>query len=150
MGPTPENTPYMSREKLREEIADGVLFWGFVDDGAGEEAQGSAALLGVMGVQKVEDVRLIRHAYVRTNQQKQGIGTRLLSHLLKLSTEPLLVGTWTHAAWAIHFYEKHGFALVDSKVKENLLSRYWKVPVQQIESSVVLADQRWMAKLESY
>jgi N-acetylglutamate synthase-like GNAT family acetyltransferase len=129
--------PYMSREKLQHEIDDGVVFSGF------EEA-GSVA--GVMGLQQVQDVTLIRHAYVRTSSQNLGIGARLLLHLLPLASEPVLIGTWASASWAIRFYERYGFRIVDHHEKNRLLKRYWNVPERQIETSVVLADERWRAK----
>jgi GNAT superfamily N-acetyltransferase len=126
--------PYMSREKLRHEIDDGVEFWGYEED---------EHLAGVMGLQEVEDVTLIRHAYVRTESQNRGIGAQLLAHLRKLATGPILVGTWADAAWAIRFYEKHGFELMSFEEKNRLLTRYWKIPERQIETSVVLADAAW-------
>jgi GNAT superfamily N-acetyltransferase len=126
--------PYMSREKLRHEIEDGVEFWGFEEDGE---------LVGVMGSQRVQDVTLIRHAYVRTSSQKRGIGALLLSHLRELTNRPVLIGTWADAGWAIRFYERYGFERVSTEEKERLLRRYWSVPVRQIETSVVLADARW-------
>jgi GNAT superfamily N-acetyltransferase len=128
--------PYMSQEKLRQEIAAGVQFWGF---GVGRE------LDGVMGIQPVQDVTLIRHAYVRTSRQNRGIGGKLLAHLRTMTERPILIGTWSDAVWAIRFYERHGFALVDAEVKAALLRKYWTVPARQIETSVVLADERWWA-----
>ncbi len=122
--------PYMSTEELCSEIADGVVFWAYEQDGE---------LLGVMGLQRVQDVSLIRHAYVRTDQQRTGIGGRLLNNLIDSCETPLLVGTWADASWAIRFYEKNGFALVDKKRKVQLLHKYWTVPERQIEVSVVLA-----------
>jgi GNAT superfamily N-acetyltransferase len=121
--------PYMSKEKLEHEIADGVVFWGYED--AGE-------LVGVMGIQAVQDVTLIRHAYVRTSHQKRGIGAELLSHLRGMATGPLLIGTWAAAVWAIRFYERNGFRLVNADEKNRLLKKYWTVPERQIETSVVL------------
>jgi N-acetylglutamate synthase-like GNAT family acetyltransferase len=126
--------PYMSREKLRHEINDGVVFSGFEDAGS---------LAGVMGIQSVHDVTLIRHAYVRTTSQKRGIGAHLLSHLRVLASTPVLIGTWADASWAIHFYERHGFQLVSPQAKNRLLKKYWTIPDRQIETSVVLADQTW-------
>jgi N-acetylglutamate synthase-like GNAT family acetyltransferase len=131
--------PYMSREKLRHEIGQGVVFWGYEEDGS---------LIGVMGIQGVQDVTLIRHAYVRTGSQKRGVGARLLSHLQGLANGPVLIGTWADAVWAIHFYERYGFQLVDPREKERLLKMYWTVPERQIETSVVLADQRWRERSE--
>ena len=96
-----------------------------------------------MGVQQVQDVTLIRHAYVRTSGQRQGIGGHLLSCLRELAKEPVLIGTWADAAWAIRFYEKHGFRLVSQREKDRLLNKYWTVPERQIETSVVLADPKW-------
>jgi len=119
----------MSKEKLEHEIADGVVFWGYED--AGE-------LVGVMGIQAVQDVTLIRHAYVRTSHQKRGIGAELLSHLRGMATGPLLIGTWAAAVWAIRFYERNGFRLVNADEKNRLLKKYWTVPERQIETSVVL------------
>ena len=126
--------PYMTRQKLRHEIGDGVVFWGCEESGT---------LAGVMGIQQVQDVTLIRHAYVLTGRQKRGIGGRLLSHLLKLAKNPVLIGTWADAIWAIHFYQKNGFQLVSPQEKDRLLKKYWTVPERQIETSVVLADPAW-------
>jgi GNAT superfamily N-acetyltransferase len=126
--------PYMSQEKLRHEIDDGVVFWGYEADGE---------LAGVMGIQPVQEVSLIRHAYVRTNSQKQGIGARLLSHLREMADGPVLIGTWADAVWAIRFYERYGFEVVGAEEKDRLLKRYWTVPERQIETSVVLADSKW-------
>ena len=126
--------PYMSAGKLRHEIDEGVVFWGY-------EQTGSIA--GVMGIQSVKDVTLIRHAYVRTSSQNRGIGGQLLSHLLGLANGPVLIGTWVDAVWAIRFYEKHDFRLVNRQQKDRLLKQYWTVPERQIETSVVLADPKW-------
>jgi GNAT superfamily N-acetyltransferase len=132
--------PYMSRDELHAEIEDGVSFWGYEENGA---------LKGVMGVQQVEDVTLIRHAYVRTDSQKLGIGSGLLSHLRKLTRGPVLIGTWRDAEWAIRFYEKHGFRLINPEQKARLLKRYWNVPERQLETSVVLADPTWQDTIPS-
>ena len=131
-------TPYMSREELRHEIEDGVVFWGYEEDGE---------LIAVMGTQRVQSVVLIRHAYVRTVRQNQGIGSSLLSALRIQINRPALIGTWADAYWAIRFYEKYGFQLVSPVEKERLLRKYWSVPDRQIETSVVLADQRWFSTL---
>jgi N-acetylglutamate synthase-like GNAT family acetyltransferase len=128
--------PYMSLEELCHEIARGVEFWGYEDDGD---------LVGVMGTQEMQDVTLIRHAYVRTAQQRRGVGSQLLRHLLALTTGPTLVGTWADAGWAIGFYERHGFCLMLGEEKDQLLRKYWAIPERQVETSVVLADQRWFA-----
>lgn len=96
-----------------------------------------------MGLQPVQDVTLIRHAYVRTESQRRGIGAHLLSHLRKLTAGPVLIGTWTDAAWAIRFYEKHGFRIVPEEQKDGLLKRYWGISERQIETSIVLADAKW-------
>ena len=124
----------MSRNELRHEIEAGVTFWGYEE---------SEALAGVMGVQQVQDVTLIRHAYVRTGSQNRGIGGRLLSHLRKLAQGPVLIGTWADAIWAIRFYERHGFRVVRPEQKDRLLRRYWTVSERQVEVSVVLADPTW-------
>ncbi len=126
--------PYMPRDELRREIADGVVFWGYQED---------AGLVGVMGVQDVQDVTLIRHSYVRTARRNQGIGGKLLSHLRRQTSRPVLIGTWADAAWAIRFYQGHGFRLVPPEEKDRLLKVYWSLPPRQIQESVVLADQRW-------
>ncbi len=128
--------PYMSREYLRHEIDSGVVFWGYEENGK---------LLGVMGIQDVLDVTLIRHAYVRTAYRYEGVGGKLISHLKTLSAKATLVGTWEAAGWAIRFYEKHGFRLVTSEEKERLLRKYWNIPGRQTETSVVLGDARWFA-----
>ena len=125
--------PYMSAEHLQHEIHEGVAFWGYEE---------TAILVGVMGIQPVQDVTLIRHAYVRTSGQKRGIGGLLLSHLRELSDRRVLIGTWADAVWAIRFYERHGFHIVSAEEKNRLLKKYWTVPDRQIETSVVLAATR--------
>ena len=126
--------PYMSVNQLRHEMKEGVVFWGYEDEGT---------LSGVMGIQQVRDVTLIRHAYVLTASQKKGIGARLLSHLRELATGPVLIGTWADATWAIRFYQKQGFNIVSDREKNQLLKKYWSIPDRQVESSVVLADPAW-------
>lgn len=121
--------PYMSAAELRAEVAAGVRFWGWFD---GERP------VGVMGIQDVADVTLVRHAYVLPDRQRRGIGGELLVHLRRLATRPLLVGTWADAGWAIRFYERHGFRLVGAVEKDELLRRYWSIPERQVETSVVL------------
>ena len=122
--------PYMPAEELREEIESGVEFYGWVEDNV---------LVAVMGIQLVNDVTLIRHAYVFTNRQRRGIGEKLLRYLMRLArTSEVLVGTWEAAYWAIRFYEKHGFRLVSREEKDRLLREYWNIPERQIETSVVL------------
>jgi len=122
------------RGVIPEDRCQGVRFWGYEEGGE---------LIGVIGLQHVQDVSLIRHAYVRTEHQRRGVGTRLLTHLRKQATRPMLAGTWADAVWAIRFYEKHGFRLVSQEEKERLLRKYWSIPERQVETSVVLADQSW-------
>jgi len=122
--------PYMSEAQLRQEIAAGVRFWGF---------EAGRGLAGVMGIQPVRDVELIRHAYVRPGVQRRGIGAALIDHLRGLSTGPMLVGTWAAADWAISFYQRHGFELVSAARRTELLKTYWNIPRRQVETSVVLA-----------
>jgi GNAT superfamily N-acetyltransferase len=128
--------PYMAKSELEDEIKDGVVFWGYEDSGE---------LVGVMGIQDVGEVTLIRHAYVRTPAQGRGIGGKLLSHLRELANKPLLIGTWADAKWAIGFYEKHGFALLTPQDKNYLIPKYWKIPQRQAETSVVLASPEWLS-----
>lgn len=126
--------PYMPRQELQHEIDEGVVFWGYEADGE---------LIGVAGIQHVQDVTLIRHAYVRTARQSQGIGGKLLSELRRKTANPILIGTWADARGAIRFYERHDFQLVPTKEKNRLLKKYWSVPDRQVETSVVLADAKW-------
>lgn len=126
--------PYMSRAELDAEIAAGVRFYGWYD---------ATRLRGVMGIQDVQDVTLIRHAYIATAQRRSGVGSALLSHLSTLTTRPLLVGTWQAATWAIAFYRKHGFTVQNAAETARLLRRYWTVPARQRAESVVLTDARW-------
>jgi GNAT superfamily N-acetyltransferase len=126
--------PYMAREELQREVDAGVVFWGTFEN---------ELLLGVMGLQHVGDVALIRHAYTRTVSQGKGVGTALLEFLRNQVDRPMLVGTWRAATWAIRFYERHGFSLVTNQQKDVLLRRYWTIPDRQVEESVVLADARW-------
>jgi GNAT superfamily N-acetyltransferase len=126
--------PYMPRDQLEAEIADGVVFWG---------CESGGELVGVMGVQDRGEVALIRHAYVRTGQRRKGIGEKLLKHLEATTTKPILIGTWTAATWAVRFYEKNGYRLLARGEIDRLLRTYWSIPERQIETSVVLADARW-------
>jgi len=126
--------PYMSAEELREESGGGVEFYGWIEDDL---------LIAVMGIQPLNDVTLIRHAYVLTSHQRRGIGEKLLRHLLSMArTSEVLVGTWEAAYWAIRFYEKHCFKLVSKEEKDRLLRKYWNIPERQIETSVVLKLKR--------
>ena len=126
--------PYMPTGELKEEIEAGVRFFGWIEDGQ---------LLGVEGIQAIKDITLIRHAYVLTEFQGKGIGTSLLEHLMSLAETPeILIGTWADAAWAVRFYEKHGFKLVSSVEKDKLLRAYWNIPERQIETSVVLSFEK--------
>ncbi len=119
--------PYMPREELEREWKR-VSFFGW-------EANGE--LVGIMGLEPIKDVTLIRHAYVLPEWQRQGISSKLLAHLKgQVATRRLLVGTWADARWAIDFYLKHGFKLLPDKDK--VLKSYWDIPQRQIETSVVL------------
>ena len=126
--------PYMPRDELRHEIEAAVTFW------AVEE---KAHVVAVMGLQHVQDVALIRHAYTRSAHQHRGHGSALLTHLQEHTDCPMLVGTWKAATWAIRFYERYGFRVLDSEETVRLLRRFWTVSPRQIEESVVLADGRW-------
>ncbi len=122
--------PYMPAEELDAEIAAGIEFWGYEADGE---------LVGVMGVQPVRDVVLIRHAYVAPESQRGGVGGALLGRLMDGQERLVLVGTWKAADWAIRFYERHGFELVSTERATELLRTYWTIPDRQVETSVVLA-----------
>lgn len=126
--------PYMPGEELRHEMDAGVVFWGYEEKGV---------LVGVMGIQDVKDVTLIRHSYVRTARRGGGIGSTLLSKLRELTDRPVLIGTWADAVWAVRFYEKHGFRMVTREEKDRLLKTYWSIPERQVETSVVLSDSRY-------
>jgi GNAT superfamily N-acetyltransferase len=129
--------PYMPLEELETEISRGVIFWGYFHHDM---------LTGVMGIQDAIDVTLIRHAYVKTEMQNRGIGTALLRHLEKLTDRPILIGTWKAAEWAIKFYKRNGFTLVTETEKNTLLRKYWTIPDRQVETSVVLADEKWLSE----
>jgi N-acetylglutamate synthase-like GNAT family acetyltransferase len=122
--------PYMPSGELDAEIAAGVEFWGYEADGE---------LVGIMGIQPVRDVDLIRHAYVSPGSQRSGVGGALLEHLEGSATRRMLVGTWAAADWAIGFYRRHGFEQVSPERKAALLRDYWSIPDRQIATSVVLA-----------
>jgi GNAT superfamily N-acetyltransferase len=122
--------PYMPMDELKAQVADGITFSGYEEDGA---------LLGVMGIQDKGDVKLIRHAYVKTTARRKGIGEKLLKHLQATTSKPVLIGTWRDAAWAIRFYEKNGFRCTSREETARLLRKYWSIPERQIETSVVLA-----------
>jgi GNAT superfamily N-acetyltransferase len=122
--------PYMSSDELAGEIDAGIVFWGYEEDGE---------LVGVIGIQPLSDVDLIRHAYVSPSRQRGGIGGALLEHVSRTATRRILVGTWAAADWAISFYRRHGFDLLSRERGAELLRTYWTIPDRQIETSVVLA-----------
>jgi GNAT superfamily N-acetyltransferase len=122
--------PYMPQAELDAEIGAGVEFWGY-------EAENR--LIGIMGIQSVRDVDLIRHAYVLPGMQGKGVGAALITHLSQLSGRRMLVGTWATAEWAIRFYQRHGFEQVEPERASALLRTYWTITERQIETSVVLA-----------
>ena len=128
--------PYMDASELDAEITAGVEFWGCDADGE---------LVGAMGIQRVRDVDLIRHAYVLPASQRNGVGTAMLDHLRNRSDRRMLVGTWAAAEWAIRFYERHGFELVTPQLKDELLRAYWTIPDRQVETSVVLANPQFVS-----
>ena len=124
------NDPYMSEQELVNEFAEGVRMFGYNQNNK---------LVGVMGIQKLADVTLIRHAYTLTTYQGRGVGKSLLNFLLEINQNNLLlVGTWKDATWAISFYEKFGFVLQEKNQKNKLLKKYWNISSKQIKKSVVL------------
>ncbi|MDJ0958969.1 MAG: GNAT family N-acetyltransferase [Arenicellales bacterium] len=125
--------PYMPKTELEQELQDGVVFWGVEDKNN---------LIGVMGIQDKGDLALIRHAYVRTERRNEGIGSRLLNFLESTTDKAILVGTWADATWAITFYQKNGYRLLSEPEKDRLLRKYWRIPERQIQTSVVLANER--------
>ncbi|HVR70103.1 MAG TPA: GNAT family N-acetyltransferase [Vicinamibacteria bacterium] len=133
--------PYMSADELESEISDGVVFWVAEEEGR---------LLGVMGFQDKGDVALVRHAYVAPGLQRKGVGTSLLRHVEGLADKPILIGTWASASWAIEFYRRNRYTVVPDSDKERLLRTYWSIPARQIETSVVLADGRWLEREASF
>jgi N-acetylglutamate synthase-like GNAT family acetyltransferase len=126
--------PYMPADELERQIAEGVVFWVAEQDGQ---------VSGVMGIQDKGDVALVRHAYVASTTQRSGVGTKLLRHVEGLVDKPILIGTWAAASWAIGFYQRNGFSLIPSEQKDRLLRKYWSIPARQIETSVVLANERF-------
>jgi N-acetylglutamate synthase-like GNAT family acetyltransferase len=128
--------PYMPADELAKEIACGVVFW---------TAEQERRLSAVMGIQDKGDVALVRHAYVAPAAQRSGVGTMLLRHVVGLTDKPILIGTWAAASAAIEFYRRNGFSMVTADEKDRLLRTYWSIPERQVETSVVLADSRWMA-----
>ena len=122
--------PYMSEQELIDEFNDEVRMYGYHDNNK---------LIGVIGIQEVQDIILIRHAYTLTSYQNKGTGSSMLEYLLKKSQNSrLLVGTWKNATWAIRFYEKFGFVVHAKEQSTLLLKKYWKIPSKQIKNSVVL------------
>ena len=122
--------PYMSKHELIDEFNDGVCVYGYHDKNN---------MIGVIGIQEVKDVILIRHAYTLTSYQNKGIGSAILEYLLKKNQNSrLLVGTWKNAEWAIRFYEKFDFILHGKEQSTLLLKKYWKISSKQIKNSVVL------------
>jgi N-acetylglutamate synthase-like GNAT family acetyltransferase len=130
--------PYMSADELSTQVAEGVDFTCWTEEGQ---------ITGVMGIQDRGEVALIRHAYVTTRRRGGGVGTRLLQALTTATDKPILIGTWAAATWAISFYQKHGFSLVPDDEKNALLGKFWSIPARQVETSVVLADHRYSPAL---
>ena len=128
----------MPLDQLKREIGEGIAFWGYESGGT---------TLGMMGIQDRGEVSLIRHAYVQTAQRRKGIGEKLLKYLEGTTPKPILIGTWSAAAWAIRFYEKNGYRLLPRPEIERLLRKYWSISERQIETSVVLANARWRDEL---
>jgi GNAT superfamily N-acetyltransferase len=128
--------PYMPAGELKREIIGGVVFWVAAQDGR---------LSGVIGIQDKGEVALVRHAYVASTTQRSGLGTKLLRHVEGLVDKPILIGTWAAASWAIDFYRRNGFTIVPTDHKDHLLRKYWSIPARQIETSIVLANERWVA-----
>ncbi len=126
--------PYMSLEELNGEIKDAVQFWGVEENGV---------LQGVMGIQDKGEVDLIRHAYVRTDRRRKGLGRKLLTFLESRTEKPILIGTWADAVWAVEFYRQNGYRLTSTEEKTMLLHRFWNIPERQVETSVVLAKGKW-------
>ena len=127
--------PYMPADELADEIADGVVFW---------VAEQEGRVSGVMGMQDKGDVALVRHAYVASTTQRTGVGTTLLRRVEGLTDKPILIGTWASASWALDFYQRNGFTLLPTSDGARLLQKYWSIPARQLETSVVLANGRWM------
>tara|TARA_B100000745_G_scaffold88315_1_gene55417 strand:+ start:61 stop:588 length:528 start_codon:yes stop_codon:yes gene_type:complete len=133
--------PYMLEQELTNEFDSGVRMFGYARNNI---------LVGVMGIQELREVTLIRHAYTLTNYQGMGIGKSLLQHLFKINeSSRLLVGTWQDASWAISFYLKNGFVLHTRKQTDHLLDRYWQIPLRQMATSVVLEKRIWKEPVKS-
>ncbi|MBC8295508.1 MAG: GNAT family N-acetyltransferase [Pelagibacterales bacterium] len=132
-GVIPDNCwyePYMSEEELLNEFDSGVRMFGYKKNNI---------LVGVMGIQELKDITLIRHAYTFSTYQGMGIGKLLLQYLFRINKSSILyVGTWKEATWAIQFYEKFGFVTHKRKKTIELLKKHWKVSLTLIENSVVL------------
>ena len=132
-GVIPDNCwhePYMPEQELVNEFNDGVRMYGYHHNNK---------LIGVIGIQEVKDVILIRHAYILTSHQGKGMGSALLEYLLKKNQNSrVLVGTWKNVTWAIRFYEKFSFILHAKEQSTLLLKKYWKIPSKQIKNLVVL------------
>jgi GNAT superfamily N-acetyltransferase len=125
--------PYMSAKELEDQIDAGVEFWCYAID---------AEVIGVMGLQRVQDVVLIRHAYIRAGAQRRGVGGALITHLRAITPGRMLVGTWASAHWAIAFYQRHSFHLIERAMAPQVLQKYWNIPQRQIEESVVLESAK--------
>lgn len=122
--------PYISRDYLRSEIDQGVRFQAYFK---------GDSLLGVMGAQKMGEVTLVRHAYVRTKDRRDGIGSKLLTQIVDEVNGPILVGCLRAMTWAVCFYQKHGFEMLDDERRDRLRAKYWSLPENHIRQSVVLA-----------
>lgn len=130
--------PYMTREHLESEIQKGVVFFGFKQRGT---------LIGVMGVQEFPDVTLIRHSYIQTAHRRTGIGGALIDFHKNNTEKPILVGCLKAMTWAIHFYQKHDFHLVNDTERDKLRAKYWSLSQEHVRNSVVLVDQAYKQRL---
>ncbi|MFQ5520618.1 MAG: GNAT family N-acetyltransferase [Candidatus Methylomirabilia bacterium] len=94
------------------------------------------ALVGVMGLEHVRDVALLRHAYILPEHQRLGIASRLREHLegQVLGVRRLIVGTYSGNYKARRALEKAGYRL--SADSESVLRAYYAIPEDRLESSV--------------
>lgn len=118
-------------EAVLADTGSGLRFWiGLSDTGE---------IVGVMGLQPVGDVVLIRHGYVRTDWQRRGVGAALLAHLEAQArgARRIIIGTYRQNAAARAHLEKHGYRLCENS--DAILGRYYRIPDLQRAHSVAYA-----------
>ena len=118
--------PEMTAEEWDAEALRMTWYGAFVED----------QLVGVMGAENVHDVVLLRHAYVRPDRQRRGVGSALVRHAENRVSGGgrIVVGTYAANHKARNALERAGYRLSDDP--EAVLRAYYDIPEDRLLSSV--------------